>query len=179
MTLKRFGGTKLSRINAVKVALDTALTLGFLVLMEPRATGLSLHEWGGLGICVFFFIHIILNSRWVTAISLGFFHRGTSWANRLRYVLDLVLLIGLGLIIASGMAIAKTIDFRWLIAEAPFWRGAHGAGAFLTLLAFGVHMGLHAGWIFCRARELLPSGATEGCREHGLARATEGADRGR
>lgn len=153
--------TKTSRLNFWKVLLDLAMTVGFLALMEPKATGLSLHEWGGLAIALFFFLHIALNGRWVKAVSAAFFRPGLRASVRLGYVVDVLLLVGFGLILFSGMAIAKTIDFTWLLGplHGGPWRGLHLVASLLILLAVGLHIGLHADWIRARfgARSVQPA----------------------
>jgi hypothetical protein len=146
----------MKRVTILKAALDVALTLGFLLLMEPKATGMSLHEWGGLGICVFFVIHKLLNRKWIAAVSAALFRRGTPAMTRLRYVVDVVLLAGFSLIAVSGMAIAHTIGFSWLFHAAGSWKVVHVAGSSMSLVAVGVHLGLHADWIKGRLRGLLP-----------------------
>lgn len=138
--------------TALKATLDLALTIGFLFLMEPRATGLSLHEWGGLGIGFLFVVHKALNWDWIKAVSRNLFRRGTSSMLRARYLVDLLLLAGFSLVIVSGMGISKTIDFSWLFgsgAGGP-WKGLHLLSALLVLAGVGVHLGLHAGWIKAR-----------------------------
>lgn len=144
----------MKRVNAVKVILDIAITIGFLLLMEPKATGLSLHEWGGLGICVFFVVHKLLNWSWIKAVTTGFFSKKVPASMRLGYVVDVLLLVGFSLIAISGMGMAKTIDFTWLLARSGAWKGLHAAASFLTLAAVGIHLGLHARWIGNRARGL-------------------------
>jgi hypothetical protein len=139
------------RIN-VKVILDAAMTLGFLALMEPKATGLSIHEWAGLGICVFFIAHKLLNKEWIVAATKGLFSKSQPKAVRLNYVVDLVLLLGFALIVVSGMAIAKTIDFTFLFPAGGGFamKLLHGLAAALILAGVGMHLGLHWNWIKSR-----------------------------
>jgi hypothetical protein len=147
----------LKRINVMKVVLDLAITVAFLLLMEPKSTGMSLHEWGGLGICAFFAVHKLLNWSWIKAITKAFFTRKATVAARLGYVVDLLLLAGFSLIALSGMGMAKTIDFSWLLPSSMTWKALHSAASFLALAAVGIHVGLHARWIGSRVREIVAS----------------------
>ena len=120
-----------------------------LLLMDPRSFyGLGFHEWAGLFIGLFFILHKILNWEWIKKVTIGFFTRCTGRA-RFNYVLDVLLLAGLVLMILSGMAIAKTIDFSWmhLGGSRMFWRVMHTSSSFITLALFGIHVGLHWSWV--------------------------------
>lgn len=97
----------------IKIIIDIAMTAAVLALTEPKATGLSLHEWGGLAICLVFLIHNLINWKWIACVTGKFFQKLPA-KNRVNYVLDALLLVGFSAITLSGMAIAKTIDFSWL-----------------------------------------------------------------
>jgi hypothetical protein len=135
----------------IKIIIDIVMTLAVLALMEPKATGLSLHEWGGLAICLIFLIHNLINWKWIACVT-GKFFKKLPVKNRVNYVLDAVLLLGFAAIVLSGMAIAKTIDFSWLPLGGTrfFWRSLHVSASLLTLAAVGVHVGLHWKWIDCQ-----------------------------
>ncbi len=138
--------------TAIKVVLDTAICLGFLALLEPKLGPLSIHEWGGLAICVLFLVHKLLNWSWIKSVPTKFFSRTLPAWVRLNYVLDLLLFLGFSTIALSGMAIAKTIDFSWLFPSGAgfIWRVLHGFASFLILAATGLHIGLHWNWIAAR-----------------------------
>lgn len=139
----------------IKIIIDIVMTVAVLALMEPRATGLSLHEWGGLIICIIFLIHNILNWKWITCVT-GKFLKKLPTKNRVNYILDALLVVGFFLIVLSGMAIAKTIDFTWLPlgGTRSFWRSIHVSASMLTLIAVAVHVGLHWQWVTCQFRNI-------------------------
>ncbi len=141
-------------MNLTKFILSLALTLVMLLLMDPRSFyGLGFHEWAGLFIGIFFIVHKILNWTWIKKVTVGFFRKTTGRA-RLNYALDVLLLAGLVLMILSGIAIARTIDFSWLkLGESRmFWRVMHTSSSFITLALFGLHLGLHWNWVLVRLR---------------------------
>jgi len=139
-------------MNVFKFFLSLILTIVFLLLMDPRSFyGLPFHEWAGLIIGIFFILHKILNWGWIKKVTLLFF-RNTTGRARLNYILDIVLLAGLTLMILSGIAIARTIDFSWLSlgGSRTFWRVMHTSSSFITLALFGIHLGLHWNWVLQR-----------------------------
>jgi len=136
-------------MNKIKLILNIALAITMLLLMDPRSFyGLDFHEWAGLSIGLFFLLHKALNWTWIKKVTSCFFRRSRSRA-RLNYVLDVLLLIGMVLMILSGIAIARTINFSWLNLGGTriFWRVMHTSSSFITLALFGVHLGLHWKWI--------------------------------
>ncbi|MBG0858189.1 MAG: DUF4405 domain-containing protein [Bacteroidales bacterium] len=139
-------------MNTLKFFLSLSLTIVMLLLMDPRSFyGLSFHEWAGLVIGLFFILHKILDWGWIKKVTLSFF-RKAPWRARINYILDVVLLAGLILMILSGAAIARTIDFSWLrLGGSPmFWRVMHTSSSLISLALFGVHLGLHWNWVIRR-----------------------------
>jgi hypothetical protein len=139
-------------MNIFKFILNLLLAFVFLLLMDPRSFyGLSFHEWAGLLIAIFFLLHKVLNWGWIKKVTLSFFRR-IPGRSRLNYFLDILLLIGLTLIIISGLAIARTIDFSWLNLGGShnFWRVMHTSSSLLVLALFGIHLGLHWRWVLQR-----------------------------
>jgi hypothetical protein len=136
----------------LKFFLSLTITIAMLLLMDPRSFyGLAFHEWAGLIIGLFFILHKILNWNWITKVTVGFFSRCPARA-RFNYILDILLLAGITLMILSGIAIARTIDFSWLNlgGSRMFWRVMHTSSSFITLALFGIHLGLHWNWVLQR-----------------------------
>lgn len=139
-------------MNRFKFIHNILLTVVMVLLMDPRSFyGLGFHEWAGLIIGLFFILHKAFNWSWIKKVTVCFF-RTTPARARLNYVLDVALLAGLVLMILSGIAIAKTIDFSWLNlgGSRMFWRVMHTSASFITLALFGIHLGLHWNWVLCR-----------------------------
>ena len=139
-------------MNRFKFIHNILLTVVMVLLMDPRSFyGLGFHEWAGLIIGLFFILHKVLNWGWIKKVTVCFF-RTTPARARLNYVLDVALLAGLVLMILSGIAIAKTIDFSWLNlgGSRMFWRVMHTSSSFITLALFGIHLGLHWNWVLIR-----------------------------
>ncbi len=137
--------------NTIKIILDIIMLIAFIFLMEPWATGLYLHEWAGLLICAVFVIHLVLNWIWIK-VTTGSFLRKIPSRNRLKYILNWLILAGFTLVVYSGMKIAKLVDFSWLGMEGTFrfWRFGHTSFSFITLVLLAVHLGLNWQWIVRR-----------------------------
>ena len=136
-------------MNIFKFLLSLTITIAMLLLMDPRSFyGLAFHEWAGLIIGIFFILHKILNWGWIKKVTVGFFGRCPGRA-RFNYLLDVLLMAGITLMILSGIAIARTIDFSWLNlgGTRTFWRVMHTSSSFITLALFGIHLGLHWNWV--------------------------------
>ncbi|MGE5420229.1 MAG: DUF4405 domain-containing protein [Chloroflexota bacterium] len=139
-------------MNIFKFFLSLSLTIVMLLLMDPRSFyGLGFHEWAGLIIGIFFIIHKLVNWSWIKKVTITFFRKAPARA-RLNYVLDVLLLAGMVLMILSGIAISRTIDFSWLNlgGSGIFWRVMHTSSSFITLALFGIHLGLHWRWVIQR-----------------------------
>lgn len=127
--------------------LDLFLAIIFLLLMEPMFTGIVLHEWVGLAMGVAFITHIIFHWKWVVETTKRYFKMNNR--SRLKYILDILLLVGSILILISGLAISKTIDFSWLNLgnDMVMWRGIHIAASYITIILIGIHIGLNWKWV--------------------------------
>lgn len=139
-------------MSIVKFILNLFLAIVMLLLMDPRSFyGITFHEWAGLLIALFFILHKILNWGWIKTVTLGFFGKATGRA-RINYLLDVLLLAGLVLMVLSGIAIARTIDFSWLNlgGSGIFWRVMHTSSSLITLALFGIHLGFHWNWVLVR-----------------------------
>ena len=139
-------------MNILRFFLSLLLTVVTILLMDPRSFyGLVFHEWAGLIIGIFFILHKILNWGWIKKVTI-FFFSNTTWRARINYFIDVILLAGLILMILSGIAIARTIDFSWLNigGSQMFWRIMHLSSSMITLVLFGIHLGLHWSWVLKR-----------------------------
>jgi hypothetical protein len=136
-----------------KFAHNIFLLVIFLFLMDAKSLfGLWFHEWAGLLICLFFILHNILNWNWIKESTKKLFGRLPAKI-RLNYIMNVLLLVGFILIIWSGMAISKTINFSWLGFDQDnrmIYRSMHSSVSMLTLAIAGIHLGLHWDWVLER-----------------------------
>ncbi len=143
------------RMTRAKLSLTVLLTAAYLLLMDPRSFyGLVFHEWAGLIICVFFILHLVLDWKFVTGVTLRFFRKLPA-RTRVNYILDVLLLVGVILVVWSGLPIARVIDFSWMGFDREgmrFWRLMHTSISMVVLVLTGLHLGLHWNWVLARFR---------------------------
>jgi hypothetical protein len=142
------GQTKSSNQTKFKLWLDLAIFLGFLVAMEPRSSGLAVHEWLTLAAFLTILLHLLLSWDWIAQVT-GRFLGSVSGRSRLNYVLNWLLFIDGILIMLSGLMISEHV-VPALGLQLPInfaWRRLHDMSANLSLLILGLHTALHWGWI--------------------------------
>ena len=129
------------------------LLIVFLFLMDDNSfMGITFHEIAGLCICLFYILHKALSWSWIKETTKRLFGKIPA-KRRLNYIMDVLLLIGFFLIIMSGMAISKTIDFSWLGFDREhqmIYRSMHTSVSMIVLIIAGIHVGLHWDWILAR-----------------------------
>lgn len=127
--------------------IDIALVLLFLIIMEPKFTGLVLHEWIGLIVGIIFIVHVFMHWQWIVEATKKYFKKFPKKA-KLNYVLDILLLLGSVGILLSALPISRKIGFGWLGigGDLNMWQHLHVAFSFLTLFIIAIHLGLHWKW---------------------------------
>jgi hypothetical protein len=145
------------RLANFKLTHNIFLLVIFLFLMDAKSLfGEWFHEWAGLLICLFFILHKALNWGWIKETTKRL-SGNIPEKIRLNYIMDLLLLVGFILIIWSGMAISKSINFTWLGFDQDhrmIYRSMHTSVSMLTLAIAGIHLGLHWDWVVARFKKL-------------------------
>lgn len=131
-----------------KLWLDIIIFVAFLVTMDPRSSGIAIHEWLSLAMLAALTLHLLLSWDWIINISQRFMGKlGTQ--NRINYILNWLLFIDGTLLIVSGVMISEVaMPFLGIILPEGFaWRRLHDMSANLGLLMLGLHTALHWSWI--------------------------------
>jgi len=131
-----------------KLWVDILVFVAFLITMDPRGSGLAIHEWLSLSMLAAVTVHVLLNWDWVTEITRRFLAKIGS-LTRVNYILNWLLFIDGTLIMISGIMISE-IALPYLGIQLPrgfAWRRLHDMSANLMLLLLGVHTALHWNWI--------------------------------
>ena len=131
-----------------KLWLDIIIFVAFLVTMDPRSSGIAIHEWLSLAMLAALTLHLLLSWDWIINISQRFMGKlGTQ--NRINYILNWLLFIDGTLLIVSGVMISEVaIPFLGVrLPEGFAWRRLHDMSANLGLLMLGLHTALHWSWI--------------------------------
>lgn len=143
--------------------LDLALLVGFTLDYSFNFTGLTIHEWIGLGFGVALLVHLTLHWDWVLRTTSRVFGK-LPGRERLRWIVDLALILVMTLCVASGVLISKAAlpTLGLTPAAGPFWTGLHTTSADVTVVLVGVHVALSWRWILSVGRRIArrPVGAS-------------------
>ena len=128
--------------------LDAFILAGFLVALQPRMTGISIHEWFTLAATATLIVHVLLHWDWVIGITKKFFSN-LFHISHLNYLVDGLLFIGFIVVITSGLVISQSVlpTFGIQIAGSRSWREIHNLSSNLTLLFVALHFALHWSWV--------------------------------
>lgn len=134
--------------TSTKLWLDIIIFIAFLVTMDPRSSGIAIHEWLSLAILAALILHLLLSWDWITSITRRFLGK-LGAQNRINYILNWLLFIDGTLLIVSGVMISEVAMpfFGIKLPEGFAWRRLHDMSANLGLLMLGLHTALHWSWI--------------------------------
>jgi hypothetical protein len=137
----------------------TALVLwvGFLLSFFLDLTGLALHQWLGVAGGLLAGYHLVLHWDWVKSVARRWFGR-TSRQARIYFLVDAGLMLGLALIVATGVVISSWLSLA--LENYSAWRNAHVAASIVTLLLVVGKIGLHWRMIVNAIRQLAPVAPT-------------------
>lgn len=134
--------------NRTSAIIDSIMFGVFIMTTAPQFTGISLHEWFGLGLAGITIVHLVRNWDWLVAtvnklLSPGVVHNKTS------IILNIVLFVLFTLLTYSGIAISESVmpwlGITWL--DNADWRMLHNLFSNLTVVAMAAHVALHWNWI--------------------------------
>lgn len=131
-----------------KLWLDVVIFIAFLIAMDPRSSGLAIHEWLTLSMMAVLVVHLLLSWDWITEITRRFLGK-LGGQNRINYLLNWLLFIDGTLLIISGVMISQ-IALPAMGIQLPTryaWRSLHDMSANFALLLLGIHTALHWSWI--------------------------------
>ncbi len=128
--------------------LDIIIFAGFLATLQPRFTGIAIHEWLSAAAAATLVLHVVLHWDWAMNITRTFF-RNLLHVSRLNYVLDALLFVGFTVVMTSGLAISRVVmpSLGLQTFSSRIWLEIHNASANFTLLLVALHFALHWSWI--------------------------------
>lgn len=132
----------------IKLVIDLGIFIGFLIAMDPRSSGIPIHEWLATSLIAVLVVHLLLSWDWITNITRRFLSKVNA-QSRINYILNWLLFIDGTVIMLSGFMISESL-LPFLGIELPrnfAWRSLHDLSANLFLLLLGLHTALHWRWI--------------------------------
>jgi hypothetical protein len=131
-----------------KLGVDILIFVVFLVMMDPRSSGIAVHEWLAISVIAALIVHLLLSWDWITQITRRLLGK-MAGQTRINYILNWLLFIDGTLIMVSGIMISQVaLPTLGLKLPAGFaWRGLHDTAANFGLVLLGLHTALHWAWV--------------------------------
>jgi hypothetical protein len=129
--------------------IDASLFAGFLAAFFLDLTGHSFHQWLGIALGVITGYHLLSHWTWVKAVSQRFIGRTSNQA-RLYFLVDASLLLGLLLILGTGLVISTWLTLT--LENYDVWKDIHVYASVITLFLVNIKIGIHWRWILRAAR---------------------------
>ena len=132
----------------LKLVLDILIFIAFLIAMEPRSSGITIHEWLATSLIAVLVVHLLLSWDWITRITRRFIGK-INTQSRLNYILNWTLFIDGTIIMLSGFMISESL-IPYLGIQLPrnfAWRGLHEFSTNLFIVLLGLHTALHWSWV--------------------------------
>jgi hypothetical protein len=131
-----------------KLVIDVIIFIVFLIAMDPRSSGITIHEWLTTASLAALVVHLLLNWDWIVQITRRFIGK-TNNLSRINYILNWLLFIDGTVIMLSGFMISESLlPFLGISLPRNFaWRSLHDLSANLFLILLGLHTALHWNWI--------------------------------
>jgi hypothetical protein len=141
---------KQRKINPIKTNLlvDIAIFTAFLVALDPRTTGIAIHEWLSIALIAAVITHLLLHWKWIAQVTRRLLKR-LPGQSRLNYVVNILFFVDVTLAIFSGLMISEeALPLLGIhIQRDFFWRTLHTLTADWALFILGLHVALHWKWI--------------------------------
>ena len=133
--MKRRGAILLS----VKIAVDVAMAVLFLLLMGYHLFENFQHEWIGASVFVLFIAHNVLNWRWYKNLFKGRYNTARILQTTVNFQLWVVMLCN----IASAFMLSRDVFHFLGLMNGSVGRRLHMVSTVWTFLLLSVHLGLH------------------------------------
>lgn len=126
-----------------KTCLDMVMTIVFICLLNTNYTGIKLHEILGIFLFWLFLYHKLLNYKWIKSITQNLFKRHLNKNVKIKYIVDIGLLLLVFLNVITGILISTYIFTGIETRNIATTSNLHHIFAYLLLVLLIVHVGLH------------------------------------
>src|SRR3990172_7890536 len=110
----------------IKLVIDIVVFIAFLIAMDPRSSGIAVHEWLATSLIAALVVHLLLSWDWISNITRRFIGKVNNQL-RINYVLNWSLFFDGSVIMLSGFMISRSVlPFLGIHVPENFtWRGLH------------------------------------------------------
>ena len=140
---------------ASRLVLDFGMLVAMILLIDPRASGIAVHEWVGIVIAPVLVFHVTLNWPWIVQVTRKLVQR-LPLETRTNSVLNSLLFIVMVIAIVSGVLISQEA-LPWMgfnVTGSYTWRGIHEVSSNFVLIIIGAHLAMHWQWIVRTVRRV-------------------------
>jgi len=140
---------------ASQLVLDFGMLVAMILLIDPRASGIAVHEWVGIVIAPVLVFHVTLNWPWIVQVTRKLVQR-LPLETRINSVLNSLLFIVMVIAIVSGVLISQEA-LPWMgfnVTGSYTWRGIHEVSSNFVLIIIGAHLAMHWQWIVRTVRRV-------------------------
>ena len=140
----------MKKTRIIKIIVDLAMYILFLLLMEEHLIPDGMHEWLGISLFALFIVHNALNYKWYAVL-----FKGRYTALRIvQTAVNFLLMIAMIGCIASSMLISGTV-FAWMnTGGADFGRRLHMISTAWAFVLMSIHLGMHFSSFVGMARKI-------------------------
>ncbi len=141
--------TKTKNIQTkTKLIIDVLIFIAFLIAMDPRSSGIAVHEWLATAAFAAIVVHLLLSWDWIIQVTrrmIGSMNVQT----RLNYILNWGMFFDVTLLMLSGYMISQSVmpSLGISLPRNFAWRSLHELSANLFMVLLGLHTALHWSWI--------------------------------
>lgn len=137
----------MKRTTIVKLLIDVTMTVLYLLLMFAGGLGGFFHEIAGIGFCVIYIVHILLNRPMMRGL-----FKGAKSANRkpdrvILLISDIVMMICMPIVVLTGVFIARELFVIDIGLPWDFIFSLHNTLSYVCLGTMALHLLLHAKYL--------------------------------
>jgi len=140
--------TKSKNQTKTKLVIDIAIFIAFLIAMDPRSSGIAVHEWLAVSALAAIVVHLLLSWDWIVQTSRRIVGKMNT-QSRINYILNWILFFDVAILMLSGLVISQVVmpSLGINLPQGFAWRLLHNLSANLFLLLLGLHTALHWNWV--------------------------------
>jgi Domain of unknown function (DUF4405) len=131
-----------------KLVIDILIFIAFLIAMDPRSSGIAIHEWLATSAFAAIVIHLLLSWDWIIQVTRRMIG-SMSMQTRLNYILNWAMFFDVTILMLSGFMISQSVmPALGITLPGNFaWRSLHELTSNLFMVLLGLHTALHWSWI--------------------------------
>lgn len=143
--------------KAIRIALDSLLTVMIVAEMLIQFTGVFLHEVIGFAFFVTVVIHLILSAKWIKSTAATAKTGSLNPRRKALAVMDILLAVNMVVLGVSSVAISTILasaGFTWALGSYATWSAIHSVSSYTLCALVTVHLGMH--WAFLASALRVP-----------------------